>query len=211
MQARAFRKTPSLYRVRDRLCERSEPEEWDEDDNVTAPATGLYRYVPEMRATLHPALRHYAARFEAEKKELSGIMSSAQRHTSIISDAPIARDLQKPGFDFRRLRKEPVTVYVILPWEHMETYGRWLRLVLTAALQAVMTDNGKIPVLFMLDEFAALGKLDVILSSWAVVNGMGVQIMPVVQDFSPVRAPLRQGSLENLREQCRDRGGLRRR
>ena len=68
-------------------------------------------------------------------------MSAARRQTSLLSDAPIARDLQKPGFDFRVMQHEPVTVYVILPFGKLETYGRWLRLVVTSALQAVMSAN----------------------------------------------------------------------
>ena len=155
----------------------------------------MIRYAKEMEESGIPALINKASRMEkalnGEKSDLDGILSSARRQTEPLDDVPVARDLEKEtSFDFRRMKEDPVTVYVILPPKMMDRQKRWLRLLVTAALQAVMDRAPKEwepSVLFMLDEFAVLGRLEVVFKNWAVVNGYGVQIMPVVQDFSQFR------------------------
>jgi len=88
------------------------------------------------------------------------------------------------------MKREPVTVYLILPPDMMERHAKWLRLILTAALQASMRprEAGEPRVLFMLDEFAALGHLSIIETVWALVRGYGIQIMPVFQDLNQLKA-----------------------
>src|SRR5208282_3976585 len=77
----------------------------------------------------------------------------------------------------------PTTVYLILPPDMMKRHAKWLRLVLTAAIQAVMSprERGAPKVLFMLDEFFALGHLEIMETVWALTRGYGVQMMPILQ------------------------------
>ena len=65
----------------------------------------------------------------------------------------------------------------------MKRHAKWLRLLLTAAIQGVMSprEPGAPKVLFMLDEFFALGHLEIMETVWALTRGYGVQMMPILQ------------------------------
>jgi type IV secretion system protein VirD4 len=49
-------------------------------------------------------------------------------------------------------------------------------------------EDGEPRILFMLDEFAALGHLKIIETVWALVRGYGIQIMPVLQDLNQLKS-----------------------
>jgi hypothetical protein len=79
--------------------------------------------------------------------------------------------------------------YLILPPDMMDRHSKWLRLVLTSAIQSVLkVRKAREPrVMFMLDEFFALGHLEIIATVWALVRGYGISIMPVLQDMGQLK------------------------
>jgi type IV secretion system protein VirD4 len=137
-----------------------------------------------------PALRQKAGQFTRESSEVANIVSSADTQTEALDDAEIAADLKMPGIDFRDLKKRPITVYLILPPDMMERHARWLRMLISSALRGVMRirepDDKR--VFFLMDEFAALGHLSIIETTWALVRGYGIQLVPVLQDINQLRA-----------------------
>jgi type IV secretion system protein VirD4 len=151
---------------------------------------GLPKLAEEMAQSAVMGLRNKAAQFTEWNREIAGIASSAKRQTEAFDDDPVMDDLDKNGFDPRAMKRRPMTVYVILPPEMMERQSKWLRLVLSAAIQGVLRarQRGEPGVLFMMDEFAALGHLEIIETVWALVRGYGIQLMPVLQDMSQLRA-----------------------
>lgn len=73
----------------------------------------------------------------------------------------------------------------------MATHFRWLRLIVQMALAAVErhpVPRGRLPVLFMLEEFAALGAMRPIEVAAGLLAGAGVRLWPVVQDFTQLKA-----------------------
>ena len=48
----------------------------------------------------------------------------------------------------------------------------------------IRTTGGRVPVLFMLDEFAQLGRLEVIERNMALMRGYGIKLWPVFQDLA---------------------------
>lgn len=186
IRARRNGTTATMTDVRAMLCEAvSEP-----DPANGFLGTGLPAYALEMMAPSMPAgLRNKAAQFAEWNKEVGSIASTAKRHTEPFDDDQIAVDMERDGFDFRVMKQQPVTVYAILPPEMMERHSKWLRLVLSAAMRAVLRVRkpGEPRVLFMLDEFAALGHLQIIETVWALVRAYGIQIMPVLQDLNQLR------------------------
>ncbi len=77
----------------------------------------------------------------------------------------------------------------MLPPEYLHRHSKWLRLVLTSALLSVMRARrpGEPKTLFMLDEFFALGHLEIVSTVWALVRSYGIQLMPVLQDFNQLK------------------------
>jgi type IV secretion system protein VirD4 len=88
------------------------------------------------------------------------------------------------------MKEEPTTVYLILPARRLGTHSTWLRLMIASILRPLMTDTRKtkVPVLFMLDEFAQLGHLPVIENTLAMMRGYGLKLWAVFQDLSQAKA-----------------------
>jgi type IV secretion system protein VirD4 len=82
-----------------------------------------------------------------------------------------------------------MTVYLCLSAPKFPVFSRWLRLVLTSALDE-MTDTLRpppLPVCFMLDELATLGHLAVVENAVGLAAGYGVQLVTVFQDVAQMR------------------------
>jgi hypothetical protein len=118
-------------------------------------------------------------------REATGVLSSAQRHTHFLDSARINRGMTHSDFRFGGLKSEISTVFLVLPPERLETHARWLRLLVVQALQDIARtpENGGPPVLFLLDEVAALGRLEPIERAFGYMAGYGVQLWPILQDM----------------------------
>lgn len=186
IEAGKRRRVPTMAQVRELLCLASDAPNKGNDFE----GAGIPKLAREMMRSPIVGLRNKASQFTEWNGEIQSIVSTAKRHTECFDDPEIADDLAKDGFDFHDLKRDPVTVYLILPPEMMERHGKWLRLVLTAALQASMRprEAGEPRVLFMLDEFAALGHMTIIENVWSVVRGYGIQMMPVLQDLNQLKS-----------------------
>jgi len=141
--------------------------------------------LPEEHSAVAAKLNRFA-KVSSDNRELMSILSTAQTHTDWLDSRPIQADLsQGRPLDFGAMKNRPVTVYLILPPRYLETHATWLRLMITAVLAPLIrTTGGRVPVLFMLDEFAQLGRLEVIERNMALMRGYGVKLWPVFQDLA---------------------------
>ncbi len=134
-----------------------------------------------------------AARFgelTGDNKELNSIISTALTQTRWLDSRPIKKDLAQGGFDFSTLKQTPTTIYLILPPRYLATHATWLRVLLTSIMLPLLrsTDDAKVPVLFMLDEFAQLGRMQVIEDNLALLRGYRVKLWTVFQDFAQAQS-----------------------
>jgi type IV secretion system protein VirD4 len=185
IEARRLKNVPTLSDVRALLCAASEePNKNNDFEGRGIPALAL-----EMMKSNLAGLRNKASQFTDWTNEIRSIASAAKRQTEPFDDIEIADDLTRGTFDFREMKKRPVTVYLILPPEMIDRHSKWLRLILTSALRGVLRlrEAGEPKTLFMIDEFAALGHLQIIETTWALVRGYGIQIMPVLQDLHQLK------------------------
>lgn len=127
------------------------------------------------------------------ERERGSIISHAQRETDILDNPNMIRCLSAAGageeVDFKDWHNGTMTVYLCLAAPKFPVFNRWLRLVLTAALDE-MTDKlnpPPLPVCFMLDELATLGHLGVVENAVGLAAGYGVQIYAVFQDTAQMR------------------------
>jgi type IV secretion system protein VirD4 len=82
----------------------------------------------------------------------------------------------------------------VLPPEYLASHGTWLRLMVTAILRPLLrevaatgADALPVPVLFMLDEFAQLGHMEIIKDNYAMMRGYGVKLWTVWQDLNQAK------------------------
>lgn len=124
-----------------------------------------------------------AGRFMQDNREIQSIRSTADSQTEWLLSELVSLDLTTTrGVDFTALRRRPTTIYVVLPAEELQRHSVWLRLVIATALRVLLRTSG-LPVLFVLDEFYALGRLEVVERVWAEVRGHKIQMLPVLQSL----------------------------
>jgi type IV secretory pathway TraG/TraD family ATPase VirD4 len=139
-------------------------------------------------------LRDLALSFlETPPKEFGSVVSAAQRQTDILDNPEMIACLSASGkgdeVDFKQWHSGTMTVFLCLSAPKFPVFNRWLRLVLTSALDE-MTDKlnpPPLPVAFMLDELATLGHFQPIENAIGLAAGYGVQLICVFQDVAQMR------------------------
>ena len=152
----------------------------------------------------HGLIARAANRFLGKAdREAASVLSNAQRHTHFLDSPRIAGVISRSDFHFAELQQRTVSVFLVLPPNRLDAYSRWLRLLISQALQDIarhaeaptVTQNGaqgvsaasqrpSSPTLFLLDEFAALGRLEAIERAMGLMAGYGLQLWPILQDMS---------------------------
>lgn len=129
-------------------------------------------------------------------REAASVMSSAQRHTHFLDSPRIVAATARSDFRFSALRHDLALIFLVLPPNRLDAYSRWLRLLVAQALQDIARDAEasqagaqrlKLPALFLLDEFAALGRLEAVERAMGLMAGYGLQLWPILQDMSQLR------------------------
>ncbi|MES0171914.1 type IV secretory system conjugative DNA transfer family protein [Mesorhizobium sp. M0006] len=128
-----------------------------------------------------------AAQFlEKVPNEKSGVLSTVRQQTAFLDSDAISASLNKSTFKFAEVRDQPTTVYVVIPIWRLPSYSRWMRLLVSSAVTELSRAQGiaKVPVLVMVDEFAAVGQLQAFEVAYALLAGYGVQLWPILQDVN---------------------------
>lgn len=97
----------------------------------------------------------------------------------LLGDAVSGSDV-----DFKALKEGKASVYLVIPQDRIATHGTWLGLVAQQAITTVSRSRGKNEVLFLLDEFANMGRLSGLAESLTALPGLGVRVWAFVQELS---------------------------
>ncbi len=157
-----------------------------------APAS-FAELLEDMRASSAAAglvSRSAARLLQKAERERSGVISTAQSHTHFLDSARMGRVMGPSTLDLSILKREPTSIYLILPSDRLEAYARWLRLMIACSLLAIARTRGQAQerVLFLLDEFAHLGKMHPVQRDIGLAGGFGVTFWLIVQDLSQLRS-----------------------
>jgi type IV secretion system protein VirD4 len=171
-----------------------------EDNSGKAPSGySLLALAAEMRANKEAGgvIESAAADFfDRPDNERGSVLSTARRHLKFIDlfrNNPVGKAaLETHSFDLAALKTSPTTIYLCLPARHIGTCNRWLRLFVNLTLQSMEQVRGPlpggVPVLCVLDEFAALGHLQQVEDAAGQIAGFGVKLWPILQDLSQLKA-----------------------
>lgn len=177
----------------------------DEDEEAgLGPFDALWRSMSSSLAS-SPAVRDVIAGAahsvqEMGDNERGSVLSTARRSTKFI-DSPWMRECLEGGeggederLDIDALKTAPggLSIYVCLPARFFPTHARFLRLMLNLILfrmeaQGLDKPVCGYPVLFVIDEFAALGRLDVIEKAAGLMAGFGIKLWPILQDLGQIK------------------------
>jgi type IV secretion system protein VirD4 len=133
------------------------------------------------------AIRENAATFlDMAPETYSGVISNLGRFTKFLSDPQIKKSTATSSFSMADLtgagRDRPTTLYIVIPTDLVGTQRTWLRLMITAGMRTFLRKppGAKYRCLFLIDEFAALGKLDI---SIATMSGYGIDYALILQNL----------------------------
>lgn len=166
-----------------------------------SPSDALWTVMSESQAA-NPAVRDVIAGAahsicEMGDNERGSVLSTARRNTKFIDSPWVRRCLEgepHPAFDIDELKAAigGVSLYVCLPARFIPTHARFLRLMLNLILyrmeaQGLNQPACGYPVLFVLDEFAALGRMESIEKAAGLMAGFGVKLWPILQDLGQLK------------------------
>lgn len=132
--------------------------------------------------------------------EKSGVLSTAMSFLSLYRDPLVAASTEASDFRIRDLMNadKPVSLYLVVPPSDKDRLKPLVRLVLNQVVRALTEDmtfaNGQSVegyahrLLLMIDEFPALGKLDVFQEALAFIAGYGLKAYLIAQDLSQLYA-----------------------
>ncbi len=132
------------------------------------------------------------ARMPAET--FGGVVQNVTAKLSLWINPKVAAATERSDFDLRQLRDRPMTIYLGVDPSESERVAPLFSLLCQQIVDLNCRElpdpkNGvrSIPVILLLDEFAKLGKRDVLAEAFAYVAGYGLRMMPVIQSRAQLR------------------------
>lgn len=120
--------------------------------------------------------------------EISSIISNADKHTEWLSAPTMKKTLSSSTFDFAEMKEKPTTIYLILPPNKLVTYNRFLRLFINMALNEISNGGrSKVPILMIMDEFLALGRMEEVEKAFGLLAGYNLVMWPIVQEIGKLK------------------------
>jgi type IV secretion system protein VirD4 len=119
--------------------------------------------------------------------ERGSVFSTATAQTDFLDSLPVRRISRHSDFGLGALREgRPTTIYLCLPVGRMESHYRWLRLIVQMACTVLerkgIYPRDRTPILFMMEEFATLGHMEIMERAAAYFPGFGVKLWAILQD-----------------------------
>ena len=158
-----------------------------EDD----PATGKPRLArPGMLQSRNTYVRAAAGRILSKpERQLGDVLSTAQQNTHFLESGLIQDSLSTSDIDLAaELAKGGLTLYFVLPPRKFRTHARLSRMMLTRVISIITRLKAAAPrTLLLIDDAAALGKLDSLIDLYGVLAGSQLQSVLVYQDLTQPR------------------------
>lgn len=122
----------------------------------------------------------------------SGIRQTVTSRINLWLNPYVDRATETSDFDLRQLRQHPMSLYLGVSPDNIERAAPLYNLVLQQIVdlnvrELPTRDRNNVKVLMVMDEFARLGRANMIANGFSFVAGYGLRLMPVVQSRSQLR------------------------
>jgi type IV secretion system protein VirD4 len=135
-------------------------------------------------------------------KERSGVRSGVTGALALWANPLIDAATAHSDFRLEDLRRRPMTIHVGVSLDNLTALSRLLALFFEQAIailtRALPEEDEPLPVLALLDEFAALGRMTVLASALAQLRGYRVRVAIIVQGLSQLDQHYGRAGRESL-------------
>lgn len=133
-----------------------------------------------------------AGRYTSKRGEVEDSIQTARAQVGFLRD-PAIQTILRGGpneISFAELKRRKMTIFLIIPPDLLHTRGKFLRLLVQAALGEMIRERTQPakPVLFMLDEFAQLGTLSMIENAASIVRDYKIRLWLILQNLPQLKA-----------------------
>ena len=127
---------------------------------------------------------------QADIKVQSGILSTINSHMSIWDSPRLQKMMATNSYRLPRMLIEPMTIYFSIPPGKLDAYAPVVRLFMGSLIKHFSGYDGRLDqsVLFMLDEFPALGRIKVLEEGITYMAGYGINFWLFAQDLKQLAA-----------------------
>jgi type IV secretion system protein VirD4 len=153
---------------------------------------------------LHPvAYMNIAAFLQKADKERSGVISTLNSALELWANPLIDTATATSDFDFQTLKKKKITVYVGLTPDNIKRLENLMQIFYQQATDFM---TRKIPnkaeepygVLFLMDEFPTLGKMDAFKAGIAYFRGYNVRLFLIIQDTQQLKGIYEEAGMNSF-------------
>ena len=161
--------------------------------------------IADKRGQLDPACIASLSNFiNKPTKERSGVKSTLTSALNLWSNPLIDAATSANDFDLRELRTKPMTIYIGVTPDNLSRLAPIINMFVqqlidlnTRELPARYDKKGKLisgnpkfkfPVLLLLDEFTAIGRLEILEKAIAFIAGYGLRLVTIIQSPSQLRS-----------------------
>lgn len=178
----------NLRRCRELILEGFGEYETTEEGEIIQ--TGLIEKLDKVKTVVALAQEAYSLLTDTGEEERGSFRSTLSRQLKWMADERMLDHLSDTNISLRQIIRDGGSVYVCIPPLHIPRMKRWLRAIVRVALDTKMemgTSNQDKKTLFMLDEFPALGHLQIIEDSAGYMAGYGIKLVVIIQNLGQVQ------------------------
>lgn len=146
---------------------------------------------PHLGERVHPVVASAARELlNKSENERSGVLSTTMSFLGLYRDPVVAKVTGRSDWRIRDLvdGNQPISLYLVVPPSDIARTKPLMRLVLNQIgrrlTESLDTDRRRQQLLLMLDEFAALGRLDFFESQLAFMAGYGIRSFLITQSLN---------------------------
>ena len=175
---------------------------------TTGDTRGYFRKVLDDRSlVLSTGCRNALADFTSgADNTFAGIVQTVTSKLSLWLNPRVDAATEESDFDLRELRLRPMSVYLGVSPDELDRvaplYNLLFQQLIDLNVRDLPDDRMPIKVLVLLDEFARLGRAQVIAGAFSYVAGYGIRLLPVIQSRSQLRAVYGEHVADEIVSNC---------
>lgn len=143
---------------------------------------------------------------DPDDRSRSGVQRTIQTHLALWGSPTVVAATEASDFDLRAFRDRPISVYLRLRATEMRRFRPLTALLfqqmldLNTEAEFGQSESHRCQVLMMMDEFAAMGRMDILADAAAFVRSFGIRMAYVAQTKAQLVSIYGQEGADNLFE-----------